>query len=214
MGDLSMYSYWRQFGPSSPSFLTLCSKKGVECLYEYWRTWLGLSFKLSTIINWLKLSSRCLARCLIGQLPLHAAAARMDLQTDILQQIGIWTWLYVCASCNPELELSFDVLSTFLEWNWTPKDMCRITRRRDWLLHGLFHILADWRRFPRSNCISETTLQGKAPPFHTGNWFYSCSLATRSFMWWRVLRTAHLLYNMKLQKLSIYSDLTSRISLN
>ena len=92
------------------------------------------------------------------------------------------------------------MLSTVLEWNWTPKDICRITRRHDWLLHGLFHILADWRRFPRSNCISETTLQGKAPPFRTGNWFYSCSLATRSFMWWRVLGAAYMQHHTKLQK--------------
>lgn len=105
------------------------------------------------------------------------------------------------------------MLSTVLEWNRTPKDMCRITRRHDWLLHGLFHILADWRRFPRSNCISETTLQGKAPPFYTGNWFYSCSLATRSFMWWRVLGAAHMQYHTKLQKKSIFTDLTSRILL-
>ena len=49
--------------------------KRLKCVRKYWRTRLGLSFKMSIIVNRFKLTSRCLARCPLLLVQLRTAAA-------------------------------------------------------------------------------------------------------------------------------------------
>ena len=78
MSDLTLYKLRRRFGPSGPYCSMICSKKGKSVLIHI------QGFEKIFHLSYQPLLTDSF---LFGQL--HAAAAWMDLQTDIHEQLGI-----------------------------------------------------------------------------------------------------------------------------
>ena len=163
--DFALYVGGRRFGPSDPCCTMTWSLKGrSEC--KYWMSWLELSFKMSTSVNRLKLSSGCLGKCRnLARSTAHGGG--MDGAADwiyssrrYLNQVVRIQILKVLLRASIWHAIQYFKDQIGLRWS------CRISWWHHRPLHLFFCIWADWRPSRGQFGFLRIFFKAKQPFFH------------------------------------------------